>query len=56
MSASNAAYAEQFAGSDWGLLAPQAFQRAQIKSKITERPSVSQALAGLLGSQHFYDD
>jgi len=56
MSASNAAYAEQFAGSDWGFPAPQTFQRAQTESKITERPSVSQALAGLLSGQHFYDD
>jgi hypothetical protein len=56
MSASNAAYAEQFAGSDWGFPAPQTLQRAQIKSKIAEQPSVSQALAGLLGSQHFYDN
>jgi hypothetical protein len=56
VSASNAAYADQFAGSDWGFPAPQTLQRAQTKSKITERPSVSQALSGLLGSQHFYDN
>jgi hypothetical protein len=56
MSASNAAYVEQFAGSDWSLPAPQTLQRAQTKNKIAERPSVSQVLAGLLGSQHFYDD
>ena|ERR1035437_5931168 len=56
MSASNAAIAEQFAGSDWGFPPPQTHQRALTKSKITERPSVSQALSGLLGSQYFYDD
>ena len=56
MSTSNAAYAEQFAGSDWSFPAPQTFQRARTKSKITERPSVSPVLAGLLGSQYFYDE
>ena len=55
MSESNAAFAEQFVGSNWDTPAPQALQRARTSSKWSEVPIAGTALTELLGSQHSFD-
>lgn len=55
MRGSNAALAEQVAGSDWDIPALQATQRARIEDKHAEWRTVSPVSTELFGSQHSYN-
>jgi hypothetical protein len=55
MSASNAAYAEQFTGSNWDIPAHQSLQRATGNTQA-ERSVFSRVSTGIFGSEHFYNN
>jgi hypothetical protein len=55
MSASNAAYAEQFAENDWNIPSLHSFQRADTSNRKTDSSFYNLVSTGIIGSQPFYN-